>query len=44
MHTVIICFYMGHQKDGTGVEQYLENFSNHKEVVEHCGGMVGMHP
>eukprot|EP00957_Ditylum_brightwellii_P071203 5412648-Ditylum_brightwellii.AAC.1 len=37
-----LCFTS--QKDRMTLEQYLDKFLNHREIVEECGGNAGLHP
>eukprot|EP00957_Ditylum_brightwellii_P157615 11996285-Ditylum_brightwellii.AAC.1 len=36
-------FYLTSQKEGTTLEVYLDEFNNQRDVVEQCGGGIGVH-
>jgi hypothetical protein len=42
MHEAKRRFYMLRQEKYTSVQQYYETFVNTVEVIEHCGGDIGV--
>ena len=44
VHEAICHFYTQRQEKHMTCQAYLEQLNNHKEVVEHCGSIIGAHP
>jgi hypothetical protein len=43
IHETVCQFYLSKQGKHMMMHEYLELFTNNKDVVEHCGGNIGMH-
>ena len=44
IHESICWFYIQHQDRHMTCQAYLEQFTNSKDVFEHCGRVIGTHP
>ena len=44
MHEAMRCYYLTKQGCNMTCQAYLDLHTNNREVVEHCSGMVGVHP
>ena len=36
-------FYMSHQLSSSSCDEYFETMSNLRDVISHCGGVIGNH-
>jgi hypothetical protein len=43
IHEAVCQFYLSKQGNHIMMQEYLELFTNNKDMVEHCGGNIGMH-
>ena len=44
VHEAMRCYYLTKQDRNMTCQAYLDLHTNNREVVEHGGGMVGVHP
>eukprot|EP00957_Ditylum_brightwellii_P106637 8135660-Ditylum_brightwellii.AAC.1 len=44
VHAAMRALYFTSQKDRMTLEQYVDEFLNRQDVLEQCGGSIGLHP
>ena len=44
IHVALRKFYLSYQSSSSSCDEYFETMTNLRDVISHCGGVIGNHP